>query len=78
MNVTGKENYFSFVSNTCVVFTRIKLHGLQCSYPFQFALQKIGGRLRDIQSFTFLRSSTKPPVGEEKIVNTSNSYVIIQ
>ena len=43
-----RESYFSFVSNTCVICTRIKLLGLQCSSPFQFALHKIGSRVRDI------------------------------
>ena len=43
-----RESYFSFASNTCVICTRIKLLGLQCSNPFQFALHKIGSRVRDI------------------------------
>ena len=41
-----RESYFSFVSNTCVICTWIKLLGLQC--PFQFALHKIDSRVRDI------------------------------
>ena len=28
-----RERYFSFVSNTCVICTRIELLGLQCSNP---------------------------------------------
>ena len=55
-----RESYFSFVSNTCVIYTRIKSLGLHC-------IKLV------VEWETYFKSSTRPPVGEERRINASDT-----